>query len=112
MLAQVPQVRLLRQVLFYKIACQPGEEYLAAMSSIHNTSGHVNVQSNVPLGSEYRLACMEADTYPHPYAFRPEVTGEGALDEYCCRNGIRSASKYSEERVSLRIHLRAVILGE
>src|ERR1700676_5449954 len=112
MLAQVPQVRLLRQVLFYKIASQPGEEHLAAMSSIHNTRGHVNLQSNVTLGSEYRLARMEADAPPHRYALRPEVTGEGALDEHCCRNGIGSTSKYSEERVSLRIHLRAVILGE
>ena len=56
-----------------------GEEYLPSVARLGDACGSVDVETDVAVLSENRLAGVDSHAHPHAGAFRPLVRGQPAL---------------------------------
>ena len=82
------------------------EEHLAAVADGGDPGALVHVEADVSLLGQARLARVQ----PHPHANRP--VGKYALAIRSSGDRVRRAGEGDEERVTLRVDLDAVVIGE
>jgi hypothetical protein len=89
-----------------EVARRAREQHLAAVSSSSNPGAFDDVETDVSVGDPIGLAGVQA----HPHTDRPAV--QGALRVQRRGDGVTGARERHEERVALRIDLRAAVLAE
>ena len=105
-LAEVAEGGPVGKVVLHQGAGGPGDQDLAAVPGRGDARGAVHVDADVALVREQRLPGVK--THPH---------ADGSSSESIARlgrrsEGIRGLRKGDEERVTLRIHLHAVVSRE
>ena len=82
------------------------QEHLPAVADGGDPRALVHVEADVSLLGQPRLARVQ----PHPHAYRP--VGQRALAVRGGGDGVRRAGEGDEERVTLRVDLDALVVGE
>src|SRR5918996_3579552 len=82
-----------------------GEEDVPTLPSAAEPSGAYDVEAEVALLAEGRLARVEAHPHAHVFPARPSLLGVGPLRRDRARHGITRAGEGEEQRVALRVDL-------
>ena len=111
-LAEVVDADALRELVAEQRARRLGEQNLAAVPGGADPRRAHDVQPDVALVADGRLAGVQ----PHPHAdlrvLGPRVVAQRALGRDGRLDGGAGAREREEERVALRVHLRAALLAE
>ena len=76
------------------------------MARCGNPGASMNVHSDIALAGSQRLARVDS----HPRS--NQARGQSALPVCCSRDRVPCLGERDEERVTLRIHLGAAVIGE
>ena len=104
--------RALRKVVPDQRPRRLGEEDLAAVARRADPGCADDVEPEVPLLADRGLAGVQPHPHPHRRAVGPLVGLERALGRDRGANGIAGAPERVEERIALRVDLRAAVRGE
>ena len=112
MLAEVAQRDVRRGIVAQQLPCRRRDEHLAAVSGRGDARSAVDAEADVPFAADGRLAGVDAHPHPQLLAAGPVMGGKLALPVEGSSDGILGAPEGREERVALRVDLRAVVVGE
>ena len=112
MLAHIAQAHATGQVMFYKVACCLGKEYVSSTRRAHNACRVMHIDAHVAFGDQRWFTGMQSHTYTHYRALGPGMIRQSALTSYSRRNSIRGTSEGDEEGISLRVNFIAIPLLE
>ncbi|KRT77837.1 MAG: hypothetical protein XU14_C0004G0007 [Armatimonadetes bacterium CSP1-3] len=72
----------------------------------------MDIEPDIMVAGQRRLPGVDPHAHAHLHAVRPGVRRQRALRRHRGAHGVPGAGKGDEEGVALRIHLRALLLGE
>ena len=112
LLPEVDDRDALRQVVPEQRARRLREQDLAAVARRADARRADDVEAEVALVADGRLAGVQAHPHPHLGALGPVVCAESALGRNRAGDRLRCARERVEERVALRVDFRAALRAQ
>ncbi len=112
LLPEVDDRHALRQVVPEQRARRLREQDLAAVARRADARRANDVEAEVALVADGRLAGVQAHAHPHLGPLRPGVRAESPLSRNRAGDRLRCAREGVEERVALRVDLRAALRAQ
>src|ERR1700694_5947771 len=97
MLAHIAQAHAIGQVVFYKVACCLGKEYVSSTRRAHNACRVMHIDAHVAFGDQRWSTGRKANTSTHYKSFGPGMITQSALTSCSRRYSIRGTSEGDEE---------------
>jgi hypothetical protein len=111
-LTEIPERDVGRQLVGDQLVRGARNKHLAAMSGSADPCRAVHVQPDVIIQPDFGLAGVDPDAHTHFDALGPTVGRKRPLRAHRSRDRIARPHKGDEERVTLGVHLAAVVLVE
>jgi hypothetical protein len=104
MLAEIAQAHSFWQIPRYNTVSNIGHKDLTAVSGRSDAGGAVDIHTNIPGLSGYRLARVEPDAHLRRSPIRPRMRLHGPLRRYGGKQGIPRPRKGREDGIPLSVH--------